>query len=275
MAVAIPLLSIASGVSAGMAMAATGVATLSGALAVGGAMMSAIGILGKDDDALKIGGFLSAAGGIAEALTGGAAAGAQGMGDSMQGFGESIVEGAQAPTNFGIGAGQGNVLTQPPIGEIGAKLGTDLTAGSGLAMTPAQVASPQAAGSLFAQSAQAAPTVSLEQAIAQLKGGAPTSGLQQFAQTLTQGDVTAFEKAAAAAKEKSLFEQTFGKSFGQTASDLGKFARENKELVNIGANALSQIYSPQAEQLDFQRSIYDRAQRNLNTPVRLKYMPGG
>ena len=274
MAVAIPFLSIASGVSAGMAMAAAGVATLSGALAVGGAMMSAIGVLGKSDDALKIGGFLSMASNVTDALIGGPSAASKGIGDSMQGFGEGIAEGAQAQTNFGIGAGKGNVLTRPaPIGEIGTTIGTELTAGADLAMTPAQAAAPQAAGSLFSQAAQATQPSTLDQALAQLKNSAPTNNLQQFAKTLTQGDVNAFDKAVL--QEKSLFERTFGQPFSQTAKDIGKFAKDNKELVYIGANALSQIYSPQAEQLDFQRSIYDRARQNMNSPVRLKYVPGG
>lgn len=260
MAVAIPLLSIAGGISAGMAIAGGAALTLGGALAIGGAMMSGIGLLGKDDDALKIGGFLSAAGGIANALGGGATAASSGMTDPMQGFGDSIMEGAKSQAGFGFG---GNALTQPaPLGQIGSTLGTELAAGSTLAK-PAQ---PIASAGL----ASTAQPSALDQAIAGLnQPAAPISALQQAASQFNQQTLN--DTLNGIEKKKSIWDNTFG----QNLDAVGKWAKDNKELVNIGANALSQVYSPQAEQLDFQRSIYDRARRNMNSPVRLKYMPGG
>jgi hypothetical protein len=265
MAVVIPVLSIIGGVSAGMAMAATGVATLAGALAVGGAMMSGIGLLGKSDDALKIGGFLSMAGGLAGALGGGATAAAEGagLGDSMQGFGDSIMEGAKADAGFGFG---GNGLTQPPpLGQIGQNLGTELAAGAGLAQPPAS-------GLTMANAAKPPPTT-LEQSLAGLGQSKPAmSTLEQAASKLTQQDLRNVQ--AKIDQNKSIWDRTFGENMDA----VGEWTRKNKELVNIGANALAHAYPQkpwQADQLDFQRSIYDRAQKNLNTPIRMKYTPGG
>jgi hypothetical protein len=58
----------------------------------------------------------------------------------------------------------------------------------------------------------------------------------------------------------------------------GQFVKDNKELVNLGGSMLQSMYGPQAEQMDFQKSLLQRRLANLNSPIRLgprPITPGG
>ena len=55
------------------------------------------------------------------------------------------------------------------------------------------------------------------------------------------------------------------------AGAVGKFIADNPSLVKIGGEMLTSMYGPQAEQFDLQKSLIERAQRNLNTPIPLTY----
>ncbi len=54
----------------------------------------------------------------------------------------------------------------------------------------------------------------------------------------------------------------------------GQFIKDNKELALIGGQALTNMYGPQAEQMDYQRSLMEQARRNLNSPIRLSTQGG-
>jgi hypothetical protein len=56
---------------------------------------------------------------------------------------------------------------------------------------------------------------------------------------------------------------------GSALQGVGKFVADNKELVKMGGEALGAMYGPEAEQMDFRKSIYNRQIANLNNPVRL------
>ena len=56
----------------------------------------------------------------------------------------------------------------------------------------------------------------------------------------------------------------------KTGKGVSKFMNENKELVNLAGGALKDMYGPQAEAMDYQRSLMDQARRNINSPVVLQ-----
>lgn len=56
---------------------------------------------------------------------------------------------------------------------------------------------------------------------------------------------------------------------GGDVNSIPEWIKQNKELVQLGGNMLYGMYGPQAEQLDWQKSIMSRRLANLNSPVRL------
>jgi hypothetical protein len=86
----------------------------------------------------------------------------------------------------------------------------------------------------------------------------PPSGLQTQASQYNASDLSSWwDKAMNAGK------------------DVAKFAKDNPALLKIGGEMLTSMYGPQAEALDYQKSLMERARRNINAPVVLKYTPPG
>lgn len=55
------------------------------------------------------------------------------------------------------------------------------------------------------------------------------------------------------------------------AGSVGDFIKNNPALVKVGGDMLGAMYGPQAERLDMEKSMYERARRNLNSPIALTY----
>lgn len=59
------------------------------------------------------------------------------------------------------------------------------------------------------------------------------------------------------------------------AGKVGKFVKENKELISLGGDILKSVYNPSSEALEYQKSLMDRAYRNYNSPVVLGQVKKG
>jgi aminopeptidase C len=67
---------------------------------------------------------------------------------------------------------------------------------------------------------------------------------------------------------------------GTALKDVGQFVNQNKGLTDMALGAVNGAFGPQAQmakmqrdQLDYQRSLMERARANLNAPVALRYQP--
>lgn len=65
--------------------------------------------------------------------------------------------------------------------------------------------------------------------------------------------------------------ETAGDSIMGRINSLGQHVKNNKELYQIGGQMLQGMFGPEAEQMDWQKSLYERRRRNLNNPVRMTY----
>jgi hypothetical protein len=262
MAVAIPI--IAAFASAGTAIAAAGgiaaaLGTVTGFLAVGGAALTAVGAITKNSKLTKIGAIMGVAGGLGSAFSAVGAASDAGAAAAQEAANSSWSAGGQAEVAGGAGAGSL---------EAGSTSAAS-TAANGAATAPVYDATPTLPG---AGSAQVGAPPSAEPALAsralqlQTPGvldTASASPLQVRAQGLTLDDVNAAARSAAS-------------KAGDVLGQAGTFARNNKELLNMGGSVLNSMYGPEAEKMDllrardaFDQSIYRRRLANLNSPVRL------
>lgn len=287
MAVVVPLISMYAAASAGVAVAAGAAMTLGSALAIAGGFFSAVGMLNKDKNAAKLGGVLSLFSGVANGLQGtGAAAGATDgaattapvtSGDVAA----SLTQGAE--NSQGLLTNPGAAPTTPALGTAGSELGSNLT---GVNMA-GSIDAPMGGG--MGNAGAAADTTSIAQQLtgsadngASLVSGVGTSTptqslLERAAATMTQADVagmTSSAQQAAGTGQPGLFDQATSK-IGGYFDAAGKWVKANPAVANMGFKVLEGMYGPQAEALDYQKSLMERARRNVNTPVRLTYTPTG
>ena len=283
MAVAIPLLSAVAGASAMAGVVATGVASFGTFLTIAGGMASAFGMLTKDKDLQKIGGILSLASGLVNGVQNMAQAGdATASGASAADTASTLLsEGAEGTASLLTNPGAAQGVTAPTVGSPAPMTGMDAMTGidaSGVVQAPmgggmgspsAGVAERLTGGgqSLFGQAQSGGPSTLLT-------GGAttaPRSAIEQLAAGMTQADVAAATRnAALQTQTPSLMTQV-----RDAASGVGRWVQQNPTMANMGFNALAGMYGPDAERMDYQRSLYERARSNLNNPVRLTYTPGG
>lgn len=280
MAFVLPIISAVSTVAAAGSVAAA-VSTVGGFLSVAGGVLAGVGALTGKKDLVKLGGLFSLGsavsgslgfggtstgiGGAAEAasgaaetagqgmqLTGGAAEGLKPsiMSEGIKGFGDSA---AMRPVDYSLGASS----AAAPAG------GQGLMA-QGLAQAAAQPSSlVQQAGAMTAQ----APV-----------GGAVTQPAADYSLATGVGGAKPLPAAAAGITQSDI-NSVLAKGWERAQAMLkntGQFIKDNKELAQIGGTALANMYGPQAEQMDYQRSLMDQVRRNLNSPVRLGMTtPGG
>lgn len=284
MAVAIPLLAVAGGVSAGMAMAAGAAVTFASAMAVAGGMMAGLGLISNDKDMQRMGSMLSAVSGLSGAFTGGAnAAATAGAAESAGGLSaEAAGLGAEtgslgAGYNFdGIGNYSGVGAAPTPGAGLGQAAGGAGAAGqinpqaAGLGQASQDIASSLTGseGGLLAKAYQTAQTAPPGAAapVAQTPAGA----LSEVAQGITQNDITAMLQRGAD-KAGSLMGQAWDGA-GKVLNSAGQWVQKNPQAASMVFNAVGNAFGPEAEAMDLRKSLIDRARQNSNSPVRLQYL---
>ena len=280
MAAAIPV--IASFMAAGEAIAVAGslggalLGSVSGFLTVASAALTGIGALTGRKDLLKLGGFMALGGGIANMAGLGAAEGvaaaaqeaanaswsAGGAAEVAGGAGvqaTSPIAGAAAADTAATATGPMSAATeamyQPSLSELAQKYGQpDAAQGSGY-MNPADADQALAQKSLQQRA--------LESRGAPVQATAPLDPLTAGADRVAQG-----AQGMTSNQLNSYLQSAWDKT-GQALGNIGKVVKDNKELAMIGGNVLSSMYGPQAEALDWNKSLMARRTRNLNNPVRL------
>lgn len=285
-AVAIPLLSIAGGVTAGMALTAgtvaAGAATFGAFLSVAGGMASALGMLGKNKDMAKLGGILSLAGGITSAVTGAANAAGSGTatatGDAMD-TAKAMTQGAEGGETLLTAPGTATGAQMPTLGSAGAAAqppGMDFMTGID---TGGTVSAPMGGG-LGGGAGQSVADSLMGRAQAGVLSGGATSGapmpqmtdfLSEAAKGMTSGDVAGAIKNVQT-QAGSLWDKATG-----MAGKAGEWVQKNPMAASFAMQGLSGTMAArqQQEALDYQRSLIERARANLNSPVRMSFTPGG
>lgn len=244
-AVAIPIISAFSTVAAAGSIAAA-VSTIGGFLSVAGGIVSGLGLLTGDKGLQKFGGLLSLGSGIANmASAAGGAAGASTVAE--QGVAGTAADALQAGADTASLAERVGSLA-PPGSELGA---LDAASAAQTAQTVADT------GSLLEPGAQA---------FGGSMGGTTQSLLERAAAGLTQGDLQAAANVAKSDAAPSLFDQAMG-----GLNKAGQWIEQNPNTTKLLSGAAEGMWGPEAEAMDFRKSIYQRAQQNLNSPIRLKY----
>lgn len=290
MPVVIPI--IAAFASGAVAAVVAGTATFAAYATVAGAVLSVAGAVSGNKDLQRIGGYVGIVGGLASFATGVSdvaasgvsttADGAQGVSTGDTGFNPGA-DSAAADTTGAVTSPvtSGNVapITGAPT------TGAPVTAGDATASSaaPGTVAPPSTAvtgtpGQSLAQMAQ-------DNGIATSGVTAQADGTVAATPTTAATDQSGMDLAADAGKYGSNNPMVNAVSKNYSASDLNswwqkaqdagtttaKFLKDNKDLVSIAGSALKDMYGPQAEALDYQKSLMAQAHRNINTPVVLKY----
>ena len=279
MAVAIPL--VAAFATAGTAVAAAGLGmtmagvtaamgTVTGFLSIAGAALTTVGAITGKKDLLKIGGLMSLGGGIGQAFNAYSAGAAAGEAAASQGAQEAFRASELA------GTGATNAAMEA------ASSGGSLMESARTATSAAQNLPQQAITDFGAEVASATPTQAMPSTatptVAQPKMVEPTTyGSQPSPQeAFRTGELTHANKVAEGASTMNQSEllgllKAGAEKTGKSLSGVADFLTKNKELVKIGGDALGGMYGPQAEQMDFQKSIYERRMANLKSPVKLYY----
>jgi hypothetical protein len=247
MAVVVPLVASFASVSAGVAAlgaATTALGTFAAYASIAGGVLAGIGAVTGKKDLVKIGAVLGLAGGITTAVTGGTSAASGGLGEVMDATGglETAVESTAntgVPQVMDATGGIETAIESPANVSLAERAAVNASGG----VRP--VAEAPQNGSLAQRAAQTAGTP---------PGAAPTmppgpavpQSVAEGARGLTQNDLTAFwEKLKGA----------------------GQWMSKNPELLKLGSGIVAGMQ--EADQLDYQRSLMDRARANLNNPIKL------
>lgn len=241
--------------------------TFAGFMSVAGGIVGGLGILTGNKGLKKLGGIMALTGGAVGAFQGLAAAGSSaGMSgaewgaaaDSAAGATSGVFDAAGTAADVAGDAGGLNLGFEAGLEPSMQISGTQLGNGA----MPVQ------------RGAQAIEAAAAQPDLARTYAGNPAfdvkmpSLLQQAAANTTQAEIAALSKVTPP-PTPSLYDRASG-----ALKSTGEFLRNNKELVQVGGNMLSSMYGPEAEALDFRKSLMERARRNLNAPVRLKYQGG-
>lgn len=260
--------SLAAGVGAVMGAMA---GSLGGFLTMAGGMMAGIGTLAGDKDLTKFGSVLTLAGGIgnlaAPSLFGKTGAAASAGAEAAQSTSEaasSVAEPAAQSANSSAALGKVSELN--PLGQAAPAIGPGAPNPAG--MGEFNMPDLDAGGSLWQRAVN--PTVG--NPLGEMSLGNP---LGATAGDLASAASTSNTLAAGYNMPALATDPLQQAASSLTMQDVTNFLKNNKELVNLGGNALASMFGPQAEAIDFQKSLYERRRRNLNSPVRLGIVPGG
>lgn len=265
MAFVVPLVAAFStgAVAAAGGLAAFATGTLGGFLTVAGAVLGGVGAITGSKDLSKLGGLMALGGGLATAFGSAASATEAGATAGLDGASEGLTaaDAAREAATFAEKA----AANAGTLGESVASLAPqtlDLAQVADASQLSSFAADPgvgNAADSLYSRALTmpggGSQPLGMPTPEGALGGGGVMSvdvqhALQPYANNLTAKDVT---------------------SFWDRAKKIGQFVKNNKELVQIGGQMLGSMYGPEAEALDWQKSIYARRHKNLNSPVLLKY----
>lgn len=208
---------------------AAGASTFAGMAMIAGGVLQGIGALTKKGDLQKLGGVLSLAGGAS----------------AMLGFGGAGSAAGAAKSAAAEAAG-GEFATSEVAREAAreaARFGTS-TAPSG--------------GTVAGEMATR-PLMSMEAAMADAPAkfaGQSVDAVSKAASGMTSNDV------------RSLLQAGWDRTASAVQSVPGMVKR-NPELFMIGAGALNSMYGPEAEMIDWQKSLMQRRQANLNSPIKM------
>lgn len=269
MAVVIPI--IASFASAAAAVTAAGsiaaaMSTVSGFLSIAGAALTTIGAVTGKKDLMKIGGFMSLGGGIGTAFN--AAAEAAGTAAAQEAANASWSAGGAAEVAGGAG-----VQAAAPIAEAASSLAPDL------ATSAAKDFGGQLNQSLYTRAPELAANPALD---AGLANGVTGSNPAVAAPALVDPTVAAPGLQSAASKiaeggqsmtmaDLQGYMKTGYNAVKPIASGALDFIQKNPNASAMGLQALSSMYGPEAERMDYTKSIYERRMKNLNSPVKLNF----
>lgn len=276
MAAAIPV--IVSFAAAGSAVAAAGgvaaaMSTATGFLSVAGAALTAVGAITKNDKLTKIGGFMGLAGGLGGLATSAAGAGAT----------SAAQEAANAAWSSGgaaeVAGGAGANAFAPAAADAAGKTAVAATEGLGAVGEAAEQANKLA---VAPQAASAGPALQAEPSLFGRSGlnlsGAGDPSVYNVDLGLGQQSALQARGAGLTLNDIQKGANTLWDKAGTALSGAGKFARDNKELINLGGTALASMYGPEAEKMQllkdrdaFDQSIYRRRMANLNNPIKLNY----
>lgn len=229
-----------------------------------GGVLAGVGALTGKKDLMKIGGLL-ALGSAAVNAASSAAGAAAGEGAA------SSVEAADAMRAAEHGIGNvTSAVEAPTLGTLGE------------AATAQPFMTPDALQTQTLGAAQSGGAQSLMQRageVAQQSGMAPAQSIGQQLTGLTQ-QAPALDPVAqaGAGMDSSTMQSILGSAWDKTktiAGGVGQFVKDNKELVQLGSGMLQGMYGPEAEQMDWRRSIMARRLRNMNSPIRLTATAGG
>ncbi len=265
----------ALGAAATIAGVAGTIATVAAYATIAGAVLTGVGALTKSKDLMKIGAVLSIGGGLAtwgataaagaSAASGASAAesaAANGQWDAVGGITAEEAANMAGAVSSPVAGGTATVVPTTPNTVVAPELpapapptlGTEATAAPPTPIELGQLPDPNTTSNATATAGgtsgvQPQPSV-MDSAL---------SRVQDAAKGLNAPDLNAWwEKAKAA------------------GGAVGSFMKDNPALVKIGGEMLSSMYGPQAEKMDFEKSIYNRQQARLNSPIRLTYTkPGG
>lgn len=276
MPVVIPI--IAAFASGAVAAVAAGTATFAAYATVAGAVLSVAGAVTHNKDLSRIGAIVGIVGGVAS-LAGGAS-GAAAAGEAVD---QSAAETARLAAQESAAAGGAAVAE--PVAQAGGAGGLvdagstppDVTGGvtvttpgmdrpvMGLADKAAQIQQQQ--GGLAAADA----TVAQPAATNYAGPGSPGAGGPTDVAPPAPGSIASISKQYNAGDLNDWWSKV-----QQAGKAVGGFIKDNKEVVSLAGKALESMYGPAAEGLDYQKSLMERARRNVNTPIPISYTkPGG
>lgn len=249
MAVALPLAAGAFSISAGVG---AGLATLTGFLQAAGGALTVLGALTKKKDLLKVGAVMSLGGAGLNALGAGAEAASTGVAEAgMQGANEVAKAGPlEGLSSMGEAAAPDLSLSSAasPAGDT-LNMGDALTAGSELQRP-----------SLMQTAMQRPPTFDMQQAMDPLQEVGSRYTADSLNQTLKTG--------------QNKVNQMFG-GLGDKVDAVGSHLQKNRYLYQMGGSALESMLGPEAERMDWEKSLLARRLKNLNSPVQMSLRSRG
>lgn len=294
MAAAIPVIA-SFGAAASAVSAAGGIAaamgTVSGFLSVAGAALTGIGALTGKKDLLKVGGLMSLGGGLGNLF--GSAAQQTAMQTAQEGFRASEL-GANAATNAAAEAATGLAGASPASG-LDQAMGAAQKAGNAFeypdAFGQAAQGDTGAFGSIFDKAAAnqaggldpaatgVTPPGTAQPSVydvgATRAGGNPAgmpSGVTINGQVMSIDDpLQAAAQGMDSATVDALKRRAAQKTGMLSLDNIGATVKNNKELFSLVGGALNSMYGPQADALQYQKSIMARRLQNMNNPVALTF----